>query len=153
MAAGAHSPPRLQLEWRARLEPLSPCAALALGASASALLTRLLRASDDELARLTGVASARLVAVLGAEADLPWVDGIRYFGREALAPDLRLPTAHEATLPLPLLARAVARLGGGAHGPWLVCPEPELVVPLGGALSLERGRLEGLRRSLAGEGS
>src|SRR5687767_9313735 len=101
--------PRLSLEWRKRAEPLAPCAALGLGAAASRLLARLLLADDEQLGRLRGVGSGGLIVLLGAEADLPWVDGIRYFGRDAAAPDLLLPTRYEPTVPVPLLARAAVR--------------------------------------------
>src|SRR5262249_18847627 len=96
--AGAEGPPRrdraragvMSLSWGPRAVPLAPCAVYAEGEAARALVRRLLARTDEELARLRGVAAASLVLILGE--DLPWVDGARYLGADPLALALLLPT-------------------------------------------------------------
>ncbi|MBX2800680.1 MAG: hypothetical protein KTR31_23570 [Myxococcales bacterium] len=134
---------RLAVTWHPRAQPLRPCGALGLGTARAALIARLLRLDDEHLARLTGVAGREVVAVLGEEEHLPWVDQIRYVGTDPSAPALLLPTTHAPSVQQPLLQRAIlgrcpegaapVALPGGAHA--------LLAVPLGGARPLLRSRL------------
>lgn len=124
-----------------RAEPLAPAAALAEGEAAVRLARRLLALPDDALARLAGVAGRGLLAVTGAEADLPWVDGVAYLGRDPAAPALLLPTARVPALPLPLVERALAAGALPGAAPLAVIAEPLRLVPLGGARPVDRARL------------
>jgi hypothetical protein len=100
--------------------------------------------SDDELARLEAVASARLVVVVGPSEALPWVPDIEYFGRDPEVPSLLLPTALAPSVPPAWLARAFARRLASAElsGLALVAPGPPLLVPLGVRLGLTKSALE-----------
>jgi hypothetical protein len=128
---------REALTFHPRPTPLAPEMALAEGSAAR----RLLCIEDAALARLSGVCAADLLAVLGAEADLPWVDGVRYLGRDPSAPALFLPTALAPAAPLPLLERALLAAASAGGAPLAVLPEPLRVVPLGAARPVERARL------------
>jgi len=132
---------RFEINWKPRLEPLSPCAVGARGNSAFALAKRLLDLSDDELARLTGIAASELLVVLGPAESLPWVDGVVYFGRSEASSSLLLPTAYAPDVPLALFESALlARhksLGRAA-----IFLNPRVVVPLGKALPIKRTALE-----------
>lgn len=124
-----------------RAEPLAASAAIAEGEAAARLARRLLALPDASLARLDGVAGEGLLAVLGAENDLPWVDGVRYLGRDPAAPALLLPTARTPVLPLPLVERALAAAAPEGAAPLAVLTDPLRVVPLGRARPVDRARL------------
>jgi hypothetical protein len=139
--------PGVAVGWRSRDEPLAVVGAAAAGDAARALATRVLARTDEALAKLRGVASARssdtvAIVVLGDAADLPWLDGIVYLGRDPRAPSLLVPTFLEPDVPIELVERALLRR---AHpGPLAVvplaplAPSPSLVVPCGAALALAR---------------
>ena len=131
------------IAWRPRSAPLEPVGMAARGEAARALARRLLARSDEELARLTGVAGQDLVLILGDAALLPWVEGAAYLGRDARAPSLLLPTNREPTVPLPLVERALlARAGlARAEPPLAVLLDPPLLASILEARSLVRRRL------------
>jgi hypothetical protein len=126
-----------------RVTPLPPEAALALGRVALAFGGRLLELSDEHLGRLRGVVSADALLVLGTSADLPWCDGIAYFGREPEEPSLLLPCASSPVLPATLLARALERRfeEQSLRRPLLISFDPPLVLATGSARGLERAAL------------
>jgi hypothetical protein len=126
-----------------RVTPLPPEAALAFGQVAHAFARRLLELSDEQLGRLRGVASADALLVLGRGSDLPWCDGIAYFGREPEEPSLLLPCASSPVLPAPLLARALERRfeEQGLRRPFLISLDPPLLLAVGSARGLERAAL------------
>lgn len=135
----------MTLRWQPREVPLVPLGAWASGPARVRLLQRLLSAADEQLVRLQGVASASVLVILGAEADLPWVDGLTYLGREDAAPSLLLPTALRPDVAAGLLEAAVLRrLGPGERerGPWAMGLEPKVLVSVGEARRLERAPLE-----------
>lgn len=116
--------------WRPRVRPLAPAGAVARGRAARLLGERLLTRSDEDLARLQGVAGEDLLIVLGPAADLPWADGAVYVGRDPEAPSLLLPTTREPSVPLPLLEQALiarARRVPGVAPPLVVFPDPPLL--------------------------
>jgi hypothetical protein len=132
------------IAWRPRSAPLEPVAMAARGEAARALARRLLARSDEDLARLTGVAGQDLVLLLGDAVLLPWVEGAAYLGRDARAPSLLLPTNREPTVPLPLVERAlVARAGRQkAEPPLAVLLDPPLLASVLEARPLVRRRLQ-----------
>ena len=132
-----------------RSAPLAPLAVVAEGEAARRLALRVLTCPDGTMARLSGVAGRGLLVLLGAEADLPWVDGVRYLGRDPEAPALLLPTALALTAPLLLVERALLGAAKDAAPPYAVLLEPLRLVPLGGARSLERARLGAWLKSSA----
>lgn len=113
----------LPIGWRARPTPLAPCAAVGFGEVASELARRLLALPGGSL---RAVHSTGLLCVLGAEPELPWVDGVVYLGRDPRAPALRLPTFVEPNVEPELLQRAVlARVESlGAAAPVAVTSAP-----------------------------
>jgi hypothetical protein len=126
-----------------RVTPLPPEAVLAFGHIALAFGERLLELSDEHLGRLRGVVGADALLVLGSGADLPWCDGLAYFGREPEEPSLLLPCASSPVLPATLLARALERRFEEQHllRPLLISLDPPLVLAVGSARGLERAAL------------
>jgi hypothetical protein len=123
---------RVAVEWVARATPLAPSGVIARGAAAPALARRLL---SHDLADLACVAGPGLLVLLGA--DLPWVDGVVYVGRDPAAPELLLPTALAPTVAPPLLAHAVKRTVDGSP----IAVIPGLIVPCADARTIDRGLL------------
>lgn len=117
----------LALHWAPRWPPLAPEFVMARGAPARALATLLL-ASPQRLDALRGVAAPRLLALSGAE--LPWVEGVEYFGREPGASWLLLPTERAPSVPSPWLERRYRRALPDAGWPCLLVPEPLTLVPV-----------------------
>ena len=134
--------------WRPRKTPLDPVGVAARGEAARALARRLLAREDEALARLSGAASRELLVVLGDAADLPWVDGAVYLGKDTAAPSLLLPTTREPAVPLPLVERALAR-AAAAPPPFAVLLDPPLLTSLEAARPVLRSTLE---RWLTGNG-
>ena len=126
---------------------MAACAALCMSKDSTRLVTRLLQLDDAKLARLSGVQGEDFVLICGDAADLPWVDGVQYFGKDADAPQLLLPTALGPSVSSALLERAVALHLAAQHsaapGPFAVCFEPPQLIPVGAAQPLNRTVLEG----------
>lgn len=135
---------RIPVSWRSRSAPLEPVGMAARGATARALARRLLARDDDALARLSGVAGPELLVVLGVAADLPWVDGAVYLGRDADAPALLLPTTREPSMPPVLAERAlVARAQVlNATPPLAVLLDPPLLASVQAARPILRATLQ-----------
>lgn len=136
----------IALHLSARKEPLAACAALCMSKESTRLVTRLLQLDNAELARLSGIHGDDFVFICGDAVDLPWVDGVQYFGKDPTAPQLLLPTALGPNVPSALLERAVAlRLAAQANtasGPFAVCFDPPQLIPVGAAQPLRRTALE-----------
>jgi hypothetical protein len=143
--------PVIPVGFRARSEPLVPAAAAAAGAVARRLAARLLAHGDDALAKLAGVArggAEPVLVVLGEAADLPWVDGVLYLGRDPRAPALLVPTLLEPDVPIELVARAVVRRASAVGpSPFALLPDVPAIVPCGGALPIARARLVALGKA------
>lgn len=131
----------ISVVWRPRRTPLDPVGVAARGEAARALARRLLVRDDEALARLSGAASRELLVVLGDSADLPWVDGAVYLGKDTAAPSLLIPTTREPSVPLPLVERAVAR-AAKTPPPFAVLLEPPAVASLEAARPMLRSTLE-----------
>ncbi|MEM7245890.1 MAG: hypothetical protein AAF533_11135 [Acidobacteriota bacterium] len=123
-----------RLAWHQREEPLEVQAVVGLDDVAVQLAHRLLR-QPDVLPRLRGLQSTRVLVVLGALDDLPWVDGLVHLGR--LAGDLHLPTALAADLPDALLSDVFAQRFPGLTAPLAVLPDHGHVLSLHGAVRLD----------------
>jgi hypothetical protein len=131
---------QIQAGWRARAKALAPLAVAACGDVAMALAHRLLALDDESLAKLKGVAGARLLIALGEEELLLWVDGVTYLGRDEAAPSLLLPTTLEPDVPPALFERALLkRLNHAA--PIAVLPVPQLVTSVNSARPISRQTL------------
>ena len=104
---------------------------VALDDAAARLVRRLLAATDDELAALDGVASARAIGLLGPEDALPWVDGVVYL-RRTEDPGLLLPTTEDVDVPCPPLLSALLRAHRDLDPPLALLPSRGVVVPLAG---------------------
>jgi hypothetical protein len=116
------------LEWQRRPEALAAAGMVTTGAATQRLLALLKLAGEDALTRLSIVATRDLLVLLGANDDLPWVDGARYCAPDPLVQALWLPTTMKPALPVDLLRRsAIARVGERAVLLW---NDPEQFLPL-----------------------
>ncbi len=148
---GARSP-SLALGWVPREVPLSPEGLVAPRAVVGRLAARLAQADDAALAELRGVETAEGWVILGPTEALPWVEGLTYLGHEPLAPSLWVPTYLALSPHAALVERALdEHLGAGPRALYVAAAEaPVRVVPLRGARALDRARLLGSARALAG---
>ncbi len=128
---------QIPIQWRPRPIPLSPCGAVALGAVATRLARYLSKCPQERLDRLQGVAGTELIAILGTANDLPWVEGIRYLGKDSLAPGLLLPCNRKPILSVGLLAAAINR----QETPLALLDKPGRLIPLIQARPIERSLL------------
>lgn len=145
----------LDLRWEPREPPLAPEAVLGEGPVALALARRLLDLPAEPLALLTvaatpadagtsaepGVVPPLLLAVLGPEEALPWVDGVHYYGRTEEAPSLLQPTNRRAPVPESLLEEAVQRRAQACPAPVALLPAARRLVSLNAARRCEPTRL------------
>ena len=113
------------------MQPLTASAAWVPRASVSRLLER--------VAELRGVGTPSGLVLLGPEAELPWVAGVRYFGVDPAAPSLLLPTTRAPVFAVELVERAFRRAFAGS-GPWLVDDSERRVIPLDHAGRVDRAR-------------
>lgn len=136
------APEPLPLDWPLRPVPLAPALAVARGASARRLLRRLRALPDAELGRLEGGVAPGLVVLRGGPAELPWVDGIAYLGREEAATGLFVPTTRQPSAPAALAEAALRARADLPAGPVAVLLDPLTVVPLGALRRLDRALVE-----------
>ncbi len=132
------------MRWSARWPPLIECAVGAVGASAQALVARLINRETEMLSLLRGVARVEgdpVVVILGDREALPWSEGVTYLGQPSSAPGLLLPTNLQPSVPEALLER---QLCARAQPPLATWPQGDglLLVPLGAARPLSRAKLE-----------
>ncbi|QZI68181.1 hypothetical protein K5F93_17230 [Pseudomonas protegens] len=120
--------PALTWTWRERAVAQPPRAAVAWDAVARRLHQRLQQLPATQAERLQATAHARVLVVLGAESDLPWVEGVQYAASHEQAPALWLPTRYEPEVAIDLLAQAL--LDKEARSLLLLWPEPAAVIPL-----------------------
>jgi len=132
------------LEWLRRGEALPASGMVTAGAVTRALLAQLRRWDDEKLARLTVVATRDLLVLLGANDDLPWVDGARYCAPDPAIQTLWLPTTMLPELPADLVRRSL-RARAGEHA-ILLWNEPEQMLPLHQARSVTPALLDWLAR-------
>jgi hypothetical protein len=123
-----------------RSTPLSARAVVASDAVAKSLGRRLVQLDDGALKMLAAVGSDDLLVILGDESQLPWIDGVTYFGRDDSAPGLLLPTALAPSVPAPVLEAAIRKLVPRS-APVVVMPSPTRLINCGAARAIDRDRL------------
>jgi hypothetical protein len=92
---------------------------------------------DLSLAQWSAVSTSDVLVLLGDGQTLPWVDGVRYLGRDPLAPHLLLPTNREPDVPVDLFERALIHRSP-VPSPFAVVPELGKVISLSSAKELSR---------------
>lgn len=136
------------VKWIDRPRVLAPIAACAHGPAAEALAAKLSTWPADRLAKLSGVAAKTpewtIVVLARNEDQLPWVDGIRYLGKDPLAPKLLLPTAEQPDVPLGLFERAITEKAGIAGPLAVLAPPLASIISLHSALPLSVKKLREL---------
>ncbi|MEO7719157.1 MAG: hypothetical protein ABIY70_23410 [Capsulimonas sp.] len=141
------SPNLTTITWRTRDLPLEPVGVAASGAAAIAMARRLLDASDETLAALTGVSGDGFLIVLGPADQLPWADGVVYLGRDPSAAALFTPTTHIPSVPLALLAGALALRHPEVKPPLALVPNWPALVSFASARAIARETLAEWRRT------
>ena len=114
-------------------------AVAARGAVATSLAHRLLR-EPDSLSHYKAVGAPGLLIILGAEARLPWVDGVVYLGHDSQSHSLLSPTNLEPSVPAALLERSLAAVHN-LTGPCALLLDPPSVIPLAEARTPARTSL------------
>ncbi|HEU4407215.1 MAG TPA: hypothetical protein VFS43_18240 [Polyangiaceae bacterium] len=125
------------VDFRPRARPLEPSAVFAEGEAAEALARACLGRPPST--SLRGVWAPRLLALVGPAGELPWAEGVAYFGTDPAAPALLLPTHSEPSVPAALLERAVLRVVSAP--PVLVVPWPPRLVSAARARPFGHARL------------
>lgn len=97
------------IKWQNRLDSLAPIALVAFDEAAVRLKKKLLSFDDEKLLSLQGVFGKNLLFVTGESDNLPWIDGLIYLGKDALAPSVLLPTNLRPNLPVDLFERRLTR--------------------------------------------
>lgn len=145
---------QISIGWSERSLPLPPVAVVAMTRPvALALFRRALQYSDHELVAWGGVAApSGMVVLLALQSDspaLPWVDGVRYLGRDPAAPAaMLLPTNLQPVVPAALLYRALHLRFPGLENPFAVWPAEDgglTIFPLQEARALDRAVMEAWR--------
>lgn len=134
--------PQIGIRWRQRETALTPVGVAAVGGPARALARRLLR--DDlplPIDRLRGAAADHALVVLGEAADLPWVDGAVYLGKDVKAGSLLVPTNVAPSVPMDALERALAGRFADIAAPVVVLPADGLVFSAAASLPLSREKI------------
>lgn len=124
-----------------RDDVLEPVAVVGLGAIARALAVRLVEEPAEQLQQLRGISGAGLLAVLGDNARLPWVDGVIYLGRDPRAPQLLVPTALRPAIAWDVFERAILRHGSSLRSPVAIVASPRCIFSLADALPIQRAKL------------
>jgi hypothetical protein len=132
----------MKVELVPRATPLAPRAVVAEGAAAKALGARLVRATDEALARLEVLVGDGLLIALGETEALPWVEGVSYLGSDEAAPGLLVPTTRAPNAHPALVERALRRALRVPAGRLAWLPEGERVVSLAEAAPPSRARLQ-----------
>lgn len=118
----------MKWRWQDEAEPPAPQGVVGTGPVARRLLETAAEHGPAERARLSAMAHDGLLVLVGPAEQLPWVDGVQFVAPRAEAATLWLPTTSRPTVPLDLLAEAIARLHRAS--PLLMLPEPAQLVSL-----------------------
>ena len=102
------------------------------------LIHRLLADTDERLATLLGVAADGVLALVGPEPSLPWVDGLIHLRRHPAAAGLLLPTTVHANVPADALLSALLGLDANLRPPLVALPDRRHVLSLADALPPDR---------------
>jgi hypothetical protein len=134
--------PQIKIRWTQREQALTPIGVTAVGDRARALARRLLRGDlAMPMERLRGAATDDALVLLGAAADLPWVDGAIYLGKDPKAGSLLIPTNMIPSVPIDALERALVSRFAGIAPPIVVLPAHGRVFSAAPALPLGRQHL------------
>ena len=125
--------------WAPRWPPLAP--AYAVGGRA---LAKRLLANAQALPTFRGLVAGPRLAVTGSE--LPWVDGVEYFGRDGACGWLLVPTHSRPPFPTAWLEQRYRLALPGADWPCLLLPpggalREATLLPIGRAAPFERSQL------------
>lgn len=119
---------KLKIIWQNRFDALAPSAVISFDAAAKKMKEKLLALDDENLALLQGVFAGNLLFVAGAAENLPWSDGVIYLGKDALAPQIFLPTNRRPDMPLDLFEKKLLQKFS-AQKPFVVLENK--IIPIG----------------------
>lgn len=99
----------LKIKWKNRLDALEPLAIIGFDEMAKRLKEKLLSLDDEKLSLLQGVFGKNLLFAAGQTADLPWIDGVIYLGKDLQATSIFLPTNMRPEISLDLFEKTMLR--------------------------------------------
>jgi MoxR-vWA-beta-propeller ternary system domain bpX5 len=138
----------IPVNWNDRTVPLAPVGLVAFRTAALELAGKLVAMDDQSVTQWSAVSTSNVLVLLGDGQTLPWVDGVRYLGRDPSAPHLLLPTNREPDVPVDLLERALIQRSP-VLSPFAVIPELGEVISLSSARELSRQLLVSWLRGAA----
>jgi hypothetical protein len=97
------NPSRFSIRWLPREEPLRPAAARVPNHEVPLLV------DIPSLDGLQALVTNEAMILLGQEDHLPWTPNVRYFGRDAAAPSLYVPTDRMPNVPYELFEQCLRR--------------------------------------------
>jgi hypothetical protein len=129
------------VRFSARAIPLAPEAVVVPSTRWRALAQRLLEEDDASLETMRAVWTDAFAIVIAETERLPWLDGVTYFGRDALAPRLLTPTALAPSVPADLLERAIFARHASLRAPAALLVDPLRITSLADAASFDRAAI------------
>ncbi len=129
----------ITLSWAPRWPPLEPECLVVRGRAAKQL-AHALASTPARLTAWRGLLAEDALILTGP--GLPWAEGASYFGRDAGAGWLLLPTTHAPTVPAAWLERRYRAAYPTLAWPCVVLTAPLTVIPVGGAAPFDAARLE-----------
>jgi len=134
-----------ELPWTAAHQPVPASAVLAQGEAARQALSILLRRNEDRLTRkLQGIYHQWGIILVGSKHELPWYDGVEYFGKPHAQLQHYYPCTLVPPVPIDVIDRALSRQ---FDGPVLYRPRQKMVYPLACLRALEKPKLQQLAAS------
>lgn len=121
------------MQFNPRWPPLEPLFAVTRGAATRALITKL------NFTKVRGLVSGNDTLAITA-SELPWVDGIEYFGRDGASAFLLVPTTHVPTIPTAWLERRYRSEQPSLAWPCLLLDGA--LLPVGNAAPLDPEKLK-----------
>ncbi|WP_022951102.1 hypothetical protein [Leucothrix mucor] len=122
--------------WKPSQQPLPASGLLIYAAEYPLFKAKLASFTPEQKARLKLAHGSDVAVLLGANQDLPWIPGALYLGQASGVTNLYLPTTLSPSLPIALIASAVATLFG--TGQYAIDPKHHQCFNISAALPLSR---------------
>lgn len=129
---------KIRFKWINRKHPLIPTALTAKGETALRLLEKISDLDDETISKLKGGAFENLIFITGENDNLPWTDGVSYYGYDPDTNNLLLPSHSKPDLNAGLIEQAFG-IKGATH--YILMKESNTLISTSGALPLNRSTI------------